>query len=282
MKRSTTDPRLRRFRAPWLTLTSMFVYVFLFAPIAILAFFSFNKAKSGARFTGFSTRWYHSMLNNAQLKEAFGTSINVAIITTVASVFLGTLAAFAIARTSMRGKGLLTGLLLIPLVMPEVVMGISLLVFFLRLLGIQLSLLTVVIAHTTFCLAYVEAVVRSRFLELDPKLEEAAADLGAKPLATFRTVVLPLAMPGIIAGAILAFTLSFDEVVVTFFTSGPGSTTLPLYVWGQLKLGVSPEINALSTVIMAVSITLITVMTVVFRKVESLKRHSSGSTLLGS
>jgi spermidine/putrescine transport system permease protein len=235
-------------------LHALIVYIFLFAPIVVLVVFSFNHARSGTKFTGFSTRWYRDLIHNDAVQEAFKKTLQVGISATIIATLIGTLAAFALTRFRFRGRSGYSVLIFIPLVIPEIVMAISLLAFFVQLLGWQLSLRTVILAHITFCISFVIVVVKARLASFDDRLVEAAADLGATPLQTFIRVVLPLAAPGIVAGAMLAFTISLDDFVITFFTSGAGSTTLPVYIFGQLRFGVSPAINALSTFVLAFSL----------------------------
>ncbi|MEJ7583221.1 MAG: ABC transporter permease, partial [Acidimicrobiales bacterium] len=187
------------------------VYIFLFAPIAVLVVFSFNSARSGSKFANFSTTWYESLVQNDNIQHAFGNTMKVGLVATVASTGIGTLAAFALSRYKFRGRLAYSTFIFIPLVIPEVVQGVSLLVFFLNVMHLQLGLRTLMIAHTTFCISFVIVVVKARLANFDPLLEEAAADLGATPLQSFLRVVLPLAAPGIAAGAVLAFTLSFDD-----------------------------------------------------------------------
>jgi len=242
-RKSTLRPRYLKFHA-------FIVFAFLFAPIIVLVVFSFNKTKSGTVWGGFSTRWYTALVHNVAALQAFRNTLKVAIIATVLATIIGTLAAFALTRFKFRGRSVYSTLIFISLVMPEIVMGISLTAFFRRFAHVDLSLRTVIAAHVTFCIAFVVVVVKARLSAFDNRLVEAAADLGATPFQAFLRIVLPLAAPGIFAGAMLAFTISLDDVVITSFTSGPGSTTLPLYIFGQLRFGVSPSINALSTIVL--------------------------------
>lgn len=246
-KRSALRPR-------YLKLHALLVYAFLFAPIIVLVVFSFNHARSGTKFTGLSTRWYDDLIHNADALKAFRNTLKVGISATLVATVLGTLAAFALTRFKFRGRAGYSTLVFVSLVMPEIVLAISLLAFFVEFAGWRLGLRTVILAHITFCIAFVVVVVKARLATFDNRLLEAAADLGATPVQSFFRVVLPLAAPGIAAGAMLAFTISLDDVVITNFTSGPGSTTLPLYIYGQLKFGVSPAINALSTFVLLFSL----------------------------
>jgi len=246
-------------RPRYLKVHAVIVFAFLFAPIIVLVVFSFNKAKSGTKWAGFSTRWYSSLVHNHDALQAFRNTLKVAFIATLFATVIGTLAAFALTRFRFRGRSAYSTLIFISLVMPEIIMGISLTAFFRRFAHIDLSIRTVIAAHITFCIAFVVVVVKARLTAFDNRLVEAAADLGATPVQAFLRVVLPLAAPGIFAGAMLAFTISLDDVVITSFTSGPGSTTLPLYIFGQLKFGVSPSINALSTIVLLSALLLLAI-----------------------
>jgi ABC-type spermidine/putrescine transport system permease subunit II len=246
-------------RPRYLKLHAVLVFAFLFAPIVVLVVFSFNKARSGTTWSGFSTHWYSDLAHNPQALQAFRNTIKVAVVATVVATIIGTLAAFALTRFRFRGRSGYSTLIFVSLVMPEIVMAIALTAFFRRFVHVELSIRTVIAAHITFCIAFVVVVVKARLTAFDNRLVEAAADLGATPLQAFLRVVLPLATPGIVAGAMLAFTISLDDVVITSFTSGPGSTTLPLYIFGELKFGVSPSINALSTIVLLSALTLLAI-----------------------
>jgi spermidine/putrescine transport system permease protein len=241
-------------RPRYLKVHATLVFAFLFAPIIVLVVFSFNEARSGTTFTGFTTRWYDDLIHNHDALQAFRTTLKVAIIATIVATVIGTLAAFALTRFQFRGRAAYSTIIFVSLVIPEVVLGIALLSFYKRVAHVELGFRTVVFAHITFCIAFVVVVVKARLSSFDNRLVEAAADLGATPAQAFLRVVLPLAAPGIAAGAMLAFLISLDDVVITFFTSGPGSTTLPLYIFGQLRFGVSPAINALSTFVLALAL----------------------------
>lgn len=235
---------------------TVLVYLFLYAPIAILVIFSFNAARQTAFWEGFTLDWYRRLLGNALLFRSLRNSLVVAGITTAASVALGTPAALALARHGFHGKRATQALLYLPVIIPEVVLGAALVTFF-GAIELRLSLWTVVIAHIVFSVSYVAIVVRARLSGLDPALEEAARDLGAGPFETFRRVTLPLAAPGILASALLVFTLSIDDYVITSFVAGVGATTLPLHIYSMLKVGVTPEVNAVSTLLLAGTIVLI-------------------------
>lgn len=245
---------------PWcrrlLAAHSLLVYVFLYAPIAVLVVFSFNAARQTAVWDGFTLDWYRRLAEDARLLRAVRNSLLVAAATTLVSTVVGTLAALALARYRTRVVGATRTLLLLPVILPEVVLGAALLTFF-SAVEMRLSLATVVIAHVVFCVSYVAVVVRARLAGLDPSLEEAARDLGAGPFETFRRVTLPLILPGVAASALLVFTLSIDDYVVTSFVAGVGATTLPLHIYSMLKVGVTPEVNAVSTLLLAGTVVLI-------------------------
>lgn len=234
------------------------VYVFLYAPIAILVLFSFNKTSQTAVWQGFTLEWYRSLAGNALILTAVRNSLVVgAVATTIATVF-GTLAALALGRYEFRGKVLTRNLLYLPIIIPEIVVGAALVTFF-GVVGLRLSLTTVVLAHVVFSVSYVAIVVRARLSGFDRSLEEAALDLGARPVQTFWRVTLPLILPGIVSGALLVFTVSIDDYVITSFVAGVGATTLPLQIYSMLKVGVTPEVNAVSTLLLVLTILLITV-----------------------
>jgi len=235
------------------------VYAFLYAPIAILVAFSFNASRQTAFWSGFTLDWYRRLLGNAELFHAARNSLVVAASATVIALLLGTPAGLALARSTQqdfRGRRATQALLYLPVVIPDVVLGAALVTFF-GAVGLHVSIATVVIAHVVFSVSYVSIVVRARLAGLDPALVEAARDLGAGPFETFRRVTLPLAMPGILAAALLVFTLSIDDYVVTSFVAGSGAMTLPRYIRGMLKVGVTPEVNAISTLLLAGTIVLI-------------------------
>jgi spermidine/putrescine transport system permease protein len=244
---------MSRERNPLLTLYAVLVYVFLFAPIVVLVIFSFNDSRRTFVWRGFTTEWYGRLLVNDDLLGAVGVTLQVALVAVLVSTVLGTLLGLGLARLHFRGRGATETLLLLPMVTPEIVMGLSLLLFFVALFNTRGSFAQLSIAHITFCVSFVAVTVRSRAVDLDPQLEEAARDLGASALGAFRHVTLPLIAPGIVAGALLALSLSIDDYVVTAFNAGIGNTTLPLYIYSAIKFGVSPEINAISTIIVAVT-----------------------------
>ncbi len=241
-----------RGRNRWLTAFAVLIYAFLFAPIVVLIIFSFNNSRRTFIWRGFTLDWYPRLFENADLLEALRITMVVAVIAVLCATILGSLLGLGLARLRFRGSGSTETLILLPMVTPEIIMGISLLIFFYQAIGGVGSVLQIVIAHITFCISYVAVTVRARAIGMDARLEEAARDLGATALGAFRYVTLPLIMPAVLAGAMLAFALSFDDLVVTSFNAGVGSTTLPIFIYSSIKFGVTPQINAISTIIVAV------------------------------
>jgi spermidine/putrescine transport system permease protein len=228
------------------------IYAFLFAPIVVLIVFSFNDSRRTFVWKGFTLDWYPRLFANDDLLDALFITLQVAAVAVVVSTILGSLLGLGLARLRFRGSGATETLLLLPMVTPEILMGISLLIFFFQLFGAIGSIGQISIAHVTFCISYVAVTVRARASGMDPRLEEAARDLGASAWGAFRYVTVPLILPAVLAGAMLAFALSFDDLVVTSFNSGVGSTTLPIFIYSSIKFGVTPQINAISTIIVAV------------------------------
>jgi putrescine transport system permease protein len=247
-----------RQRSLFLLTCLLFGYAFFYIPIVSMIFFSFNKSRLATVWGGFSTEWYGRLLANDQVIAAALLSLKIALISATLATLLGTMAGMALARfRRFHGRTLFSGLVSAPLIMPEVITGLSMLLLFVymeQLIGWPngRGVTTVTIAHTTFSLSYVAVIVRSRLVAMDQSLEEAAMDLGSKPVQVLFDITLPLIAPAMISGWLLAFTLSLDDVVITNFTNGPGTTTLPIYIWGKIKLGVTPDINALGTLIVAV------------------------------
>jgi spermidine/putrescine transport system permease protein len=231
-------------------------FAFLYAPILILVIFSFNSSRFVSTWEGFSLRWYRELFNNAAMGAALRNSLIVAGASTAMSTVFGTMVALAMERHRFPGKTAFDALLYLPIIIPDIAMAVMLLLFFV-MARFGLSLFTIIISHVAFNISFVAVVVRARLVGFDRSLEEAAQDLGANELRTFWHVTLPLLMPGILGGALLAFTLSLDDFVITFFTSGVGSTTLPLRIYSMVKLGVTPEINAVSTLLLAASMCLV-------------------------
>ena len=222
-------------------------YLYLYLPIVVLIVFSFNTNRLNLFWEGFTWRWYAQLFNDGRVALATRNTLFVAVTSTLTSTVIGTLAALALQRYTFRLKGVSEPILYIPIVIPEIVMGIGLLSLY-ATLGMTLGLLTISLSHIAFSIPFVALVVRARLHGFDRSLEEAAMDLGADELTTFRRVTLPVILPGVLSGAMLAFTLSLDDFIITFFTAGPGSSTLPLLVYGMVKTHITPEINALSTI----------------------------------
>lgn len=223
------------------------VFAFLYIPIVLLVIFSFNSSRLNIRWEGFSLRWYDELFSNRTLIAAFQNSLFVAVVTTVLATVLGTIGAWMLYRYRFPFQRAIGLLIFVPMVMPEVLMGVSLLVLFVQLLGIPLGFTTLIIAHTTFCFPFVLVGVQARLQGIDPCLEEAAMDLGATPVQAFWKVIVPYLMPAIVSGALMSFTLSLDEYIVSVFTTGAQTQTLPLKVFGMAKVGLNPQLNALST-----------------------------------
>ncbi len=227
-------------------------FAFLYIPMLILVIYSFNASKLVTVWGGFSTKWYGELFQNEAMIDAAWVTLKVAFFSSTIATVLGTMAAYVLVRRGrFVGRTLFSGMIYAPLVMPEVITGLSLLLLFIAI-GLDRGVVTIVLAHTTFAMCYVSVVVSSRLVSFDESLEEAALDLGASPFEAFRLVTLPIIAPAVISGWLLAFTLSLDDLVIASFTAGPSATTLPIKIFSSVRLGVSPEINALSTIIIAI------------------------------
>jgi spermidine/putrescine transport system permease protein len=268
--------RLDRFIEPLLALNATLAYSFLYLPIAVLVVFSFSASRYASIWGGFSLEWYAKLFHNPDIFQALLNSLLIAAATTLIATVLGTLAAVGLERLPDRRRAShYDAALTLPILVPDIVQAIALLLFFVLVFnGLEyvldwrpaLGRITVTIAHAVFAIAYVAVVVRARLSGMDERLEEAAMDLGANEWQAFQRITLPLIWPGVLSGGLLAFTLSLDEFVITFFTSGPGATTLPIQVWSMVKRGVTPEINALSTLMLLTSIALVTLSVVLQRR----------------
>ncbi|NIO42189.1 MAG: ABC transporter permease subunit [Burkholderiales bacterium] len=243
--------------SPWLRTAALAAYVFLYAPLLIVVLYSFNDSSMNAQWVGFTLKWYEKLFRNELMLTAALNSLIIGLTASAVSTVLGTMAGYAMYRFRPR---LLPAMVLAPVAIPEILVGVSLLLFFV-MLNVTLGMLSIVLAHIAFCIGFVAIVVRARLAGLDESLIEAARDLGATPWQAFRFVTLPLIMPGIVAGALMAFTLSIDDFVITFFTAGPDSRTLPLVIYTMVKITVTPEINAVSTLLMLLTLMLIVVAT---------------------
>ena len=264
----TTMRSKRRFSFGWavLNLNVLLTFIFLYAPIVVMSIFSFNASRQMQVWMGVTLDWYARMIADERVRVAAQNSLVIALVSTIVSTVIGTLTALALERTRFRVKRMYEAAMYLPIIVPEIVMAIALLVFFNlaftwldQFFGLKLKfgLGTITIAHIAFSFPFVAVVVRARLADFDRTLEQAAQDLGANEWQTFRHITLPLLMPGIIAGALLAFTLSIDDFVITFFTAGVGSTTLPLEIYGRVRRGITPDVNALSTVMLLASIVLV-------------------------
>ena len=242
---------MRRFS--WFNATALTLgFAFLYIPMIILVVYSFNASKLVTVWAGFSTQWYGELIRNEEFLNAAWVTIKVAVMSSTIATILGTMAAYVLVRGGrFGGRTLFSGMIYAPLVMPEVITGLSLLLLFIGI-GLDRGVLTIVLAHTTFSMCYVSVVVSSRLVTFDKSLEEAALDLGCSPFEAFRLVTLPIIAPAVISGWLLAFTLSLDDLVIASFTTGPSATTLPIKIFSAVRLGVSPEINALSTIMIAI------------------------------
>lgn len=245
-------------RGLFLPIMTLFGFLFLYIPIVSLVIFSFNESKLVTVWGGWSTKWYGELLNDPQILGSAWISLKIGFVSASLATVLGTIAAMVLTRFGrVRGRGLLTGMVTAPLVMPEVITGLSLLLLFVAMEATfgwpaGRGMLTIIIAHTTFCMAYVAVVVQSRLTDMDDSIEEAASDLGAKPFRVFFDITLPMIAPSLVSGWLLSFTLSLDDLVIASFVSGPGASTLPMVIFSKVRLGVTPEINALATLIVLV------------------------------
>ncbi|HZW25130.1 MAG TPA: ABC transporter permease [Gallionella sp.] len=230
------------------------VYAFLYLPLAIVVVYSFNDSRLNAEWVGFTWHWYDVLLHDEEMLLAAGNSLFIALVSSLVATVLGTMAGIAIHRYDLK---LLNFMVLTPVAMPEILLGVSLLLFFIQVLNLTLGMLSIVLAHITFSIGFVAVIVRARLAGMDESLFEAARDLGATPWETFRYVTFPLILPAIIAGGLMAFTLSIDDFVITFFTAGVGVQTLPLRIYSMIKIAVTPEVNAVSTLLMLLTLTMI-------------------------
>ena len=264
----------------WFVLTLLILgYLFLYGPILSLIVYSFNVSKLVTVWAGFSFKWYGVLVNDAAILRAVRLSFMIAAVSATLAAILGTMAGYVLARfRRFKGRLLFTGMVSAPLVMPEVITGLSMLLLFVSMEQVfgwpaGRGKTTIIIAHTTFCLTYVAVILQARLAQLDQSLEEAAMDLGCRPLKTFFVITLPIIAPAIVSGWLLAFTLSLDDVVISSFTTGPGATTLPMEVFSRVRLGLNPEINALATIIIAVVATGILIASIVMNRQEKRRQR---------
>jgi spermidine/putrescine transport system permease protein len=242
-------------RSKWLWLVAILGYLFLYAPLAIVVAYSFNDSRLNAQWVGFTLDWYRKLFHNEEMLGAAWNSLLIGLTASAVSTVLGTMAGYAMYRFRLR---LLPILVVAPIAIPEILMGVSLLIFFVAI-DLTLGLTSIILAHIAFCVGFVAIVVRARLAGMDESLVEAARDLGATPLQAFQRITLPLIMPGVIAGALMAFTLSIDDFVITYFTAGAGALTLPLEIYTMVKISVTPEVNAVSTLLMLLTLALIVI-----------------------
>lgn len=240
----------------WLWLAATLVYLFLYVPLAVVVIYSFNDSRLNAGWVGFTLHWYRELFEDEEMIQAAINSLAIALSASAIATTLGTMAGIAIHRYKLK---LLPVLVITPVAMPEILLGVSLLLFFIQVLHLTLGLVSVLIAHITFCVGFVAIVVRARLAGMDESIFEAARDLGATPWQTFRRVTLPLIMPAVVAGALMSFVLSIDDFVITFFTAGVGVSTLPLQIYSMIKIAVTPEVNAVSTLLMLLTLSMILV-----------------------
>jgi len=245
----------RRAHSLSLMLAGFAVYAFLYLPLVIVVIYSFNDSQMNAEWVGFTLHWYRKLFADDQMLQAAANSLIIGLVSSAASTVLGTMAGFALHRYKSR---VLQLLVLTPIAIPEILVGVSLLIFFV-MLNVSLGMLSITLAHIAFSLGFVAIVVRARLAGMDESLTEAARDCGATPWQAFRRVTLPLIMPGVVAGALMAFTLSIDDFVITFFTAGANIQTLPLQIYSMIKISVTPEVNAVSTLLMALTLCLIVI-----------------------
>jgi putrescine transport system permease protein len=267
-------------RLSWFIILMMLLgYVFLYGPIVSLVVFSFNQSKLVTVWGGFSTQWYGALLRDDQVITAFVLSLKIAILSSTVATILGTIAGYVLSRFgAFRGRTVFSGMVTAPLVMPEVITGLSMLLLFVSMQQIigwpeGRGFATITLAHITFTMSYIAVVMQSRFSTLDVSLEEAAQDLGAKPLKVFFVITLPIVAPAIVSGFLLGFTISIDDLVITSFTSGPGANTLPMVIFSKVRLGLNPEINALASLIIAVVASGVIISTIYMAQAEKRRQR---------
>ncbi len=268
--------------ATWFNATSVALgFAFLYLPILLLVIYSFNESKLVTVWTGFSFRWYGELLNDQAMLDAAWVTLRVAFLSATIATILGTLGAITLVRFGrFLGRTLFSGMIYAPLVMPDVITGLSLLLLFVSL-DLDRGFWTVILAHVTLTMCFVAVVVQSRLVTFDRSLEEAALDLGATPTRTFFVITLPLIMPGVVAGWMLAFTLSLDDLVIASFTTGPGATTLPMKIFSQVKFGVTPEVNAISTILIIIVATGVIIASLITKRREVERQKAERLALQG-
>lgn len=238
------------------------IFVLMYLPIAVVIVFSFNESKFPVRFTGFSLKWYQELFSDSAMIEALGNSLFLGVVSCFVSAVIGTLGAVGLSRIHWKTKGILEYISILPLMIPEIILGMVLMVFF-YMMNLPFGMLTLLIGHTVFCVPYILMEVKARLAGMDPSLEEAARDLGAGPFRAFWDIILPLIMPAVMSGSLLAFAMSMDDVVISIFINGPRLSTLPIKVYTQIKTGVTPEVNALCTIMLAVTLLILLIYTAI-------------------
>lgn len=272
---------MRRFS--WFNATSLTLgFAFLYLPMIILIIYSFNASRLVTVWAGFSTQWYGTLLQNQSFLDAAWVTIKVAIASSTIATVLGTMGAYVLVRGGrFMGRTLFSGMMYAPLVMPEVITGLSLLLLFIGI-GLDRGIFTIILAHTTFSMCFVSVVVSSRLVSFDKSLEEAALDLGCSPFDAFRLVTLPIIAPAVISGWLLAFTLSLDDLVIASFTAGPSATTLPIRIFSAVRLGVSPEINALSTIMIGIVTVGVITASIISKRTSLAQQRDAQAAIRGS
>ena len=238
------------------------IFVLMYLPIAVVIVFSFNESKFPVRFTGFSLKWYKELFSDSAMIEALGNSLFLGVVSCFVSAVIGTLGAVGLSRIHWKTKGILEYISILPLMIPEIILGMVLMAFF-YMMNLPFGMLTLLIGHTVFCVPYILMEVKARLAGMDPSLEEAARDLGAGPFRAFWDIILPLIMPAVMSGSLLAFAMSMDDVVISIFINGPRLSTLPIKVYTQIKTGVTPEVNALCTIMLAVTLLILLIYTAI-------------------
>ena len=238
------------------------IFVLMYLPIAGVIVFYFNESKFPVRFTGFSLKWYQELFSDSAMIEALGNSLFLGVVSCFVSAVIGTLGAVGLSRIHWKTKGILEYISILPLMIPEIILGMVLMAFF-YMMNLPFGMLTLLIGHTVFCVPYILMEVKARLAGMDPSLEEAARDLGAGPFRAFWDIILPLIMPAVMSGSLLAFAMSMDDVVISIFINGPRLSTLPIKVYTQIKTGVTPEVNALCTIMLAVTLLILLIYTAI-------------------
>ena len=238
------------------------IFVLMYLPTAVVIVFSFNESKFPVRFTGFSLKWYQEFFSDSAMIEALGNSLFLGVVSCFVSAVIGTLGAVGLSRIHWKTKGILEYISILPLMIPEIILGMVLMAFF-YMMNLPFGMLTLLIGHTVFCVPYILMEVKARLAGMDPSLEEAARDLGAGPFRAFWDIILPLIMPAVMSGSLLAFAMSMDDVVISIFINGPRLSTLPIKVYTQIKTGVTPEVNALCTIMLAVTLLILLIYTAI-------------------